>query len=41
MLRFCIGGSETCVCAEGGRGGITYCSTNQVFIVATEQMVSV
>ena len=25
MLRFCIGGSETCVCAEGGRGGITYC----------------
>ena len=31
MLRFCIGGSETCVCAEGGRGGITYCSTNSSF----------
>lgn len=31
MLRFCIGGAETCVCAEGGRGGITYCSTNNSF----------
>ena len=31
MLRFCIGGSETCVCAEGGRGGITFCSTNSSF----------
>ena len=31
MLRFCIGGSETCVCAEGGRGGISFCSTNNSF----------
>ena len=31
MVRFCIGGAETCVCAEGGKGGVTYCSTNSSF----------
>ena len=28
QVRFCLGGSETCVCAEGGKGGLTYCSTS-------------
>ncbi len=29
--RFCIASNETCACAEGGKGGITYCSTNSSF----------
>ena len=28
QVRFCLGGTETCVCAEGGKGGLTYCSTS-------------
>ena len=28
QVRFCLGGAETCVCAEGGKGGLTYCSTS-------------
>ena len=31
QVRFCIGGSDTCVCAEGGKGGLTYCSTNSSY----------
>jgi len=31
QVRFCIGGSETCACSEGGKGGITFCSTNSSF----------
>ena len=28
QVRFCLGGTETCVCSEGGKGGLTYCSTS-------------
>ena len=28
QVRFCLGGSETCVCAEGCKGVLTYCSTS-------------
>lgn len=31
QVRFCIGGQETCACAEGGKGGLTYCSTNSSY----------
>ena len=31
QVRFCLGGQETCVCAEGGKGGLTYCSTNSSY----------
>ena len=30
-VRLCIGGQETCMCAEGGRGGISFCSTNSSY----------
>lgn len=31
LVRFCIASAETCACSEGGKGGITYCSTNSSF----------
>ena len=30
-VRYCISGICTCTCTEGGRGGISFCSTNSSF----------